>query len=121
VYGVVPWLSWLFWLFPAAAAAACKITQQFLSSKFIMGQWAQQALQHYDLGRVLEAHRLRRPPLGWPWPDHEVAQHGGERVQRLQEHRCQILPLPISRYRFKFQSNLVWDSIKSISNFCFQF
>jgi hypothetical protein len=26
-----------------------------------------------------------------------------------------------SRYRFKFQSNLVWDSIKSISNFCFQF
>jgi hypothetical protein len=25
------------------------------------------------------------------------------------------------RYRFKFQSNLVWDSIKSISNFCFQF
>jgi hypothetical protein len=24
-------------------------------------------------------------------------------------------------YRFKFQSNLVWDSIKSISNFCFQF
>ena len=34
---------------------------------------------------------------------------------------CQILPLPISRYRFKFQSNLVWDSIKSISNFCFQF
>jgi hypothetical protein len=23
------------------------------------------------------------------------------------------------RYRFKFQSNLVWDSIKSISNFCF--
>jgi hypothetical protein len=27
----------------------------------------------------------------------------------------------ISRYRFKFQSNLVWDSIKSISNFCFQF
>ena len=35
--------------------------------------------------------------------------------------RCQILPLPICRYRFKFQSNLVWDSIKSISNFCFQF
>jgi hypothetical protein len=34
---------------------------------------------------------------------------------------CQILPLPFSRYRFKFQSNLVWDSIKSISNFCFQF
>jgi hypothetical protein len=34
---------------------------------------------------------------------------------------CQILPLPISRYRSKFQSNLVWDSIKSISNFCFQF
>jgi hypothetical protein len=34
---------------------------------------------------------------------------------------CQILPLPISRYRFKFQSNLVCDSIKSISNFCFQF
>jgi hypothetical protein len=34
---------------------------------------------------------------------------------------CQILPLPISRYRFKFQSNLVWDSIRSISNFCFQF
>jgi hypothetical protein len=34
---------------------------------------------------------------------------------------CQILPLPICRYRFKFQSNLVWDSIKSISNFCFQF
>jgi hypothetical protein len=34
---------------------------------------------------------------------------------------CQIFPLPISRYRFKFQSNLVWDSIKSISNFCFQF
>jgi hypothetical protein len=33
----------------------------------------------------------------------------------------QILPLPISSYRFKFQSNLVWDSIKSISNFCFQF
>jgi hypothetical protein len=26
---------------------------------------------------------------------------------------CQILPLPICRYRFKFQSNLVWDSIKS--------
>jgi hypothetical protein len=25
------------------------------------------------------------------------------------------------RYRFKFQSNLVWDSIKPISNFCFQF
>jgi hypothetical protein len=23
--------------------------------------------------------------------------------------------------RFKFQSNLVWDSIKSMSNFCFQF
>ena len=35
--------------------------------------------------------------------------------------QCQILPLPISRYRFKFQSNFVWDSIKSISNFCFQF
>jgi hypothetical protein len=31
----------------------------------------------------------------------------------------QILPLPISRYRFKFQSNLVCDSIKPISNFCF--
>ena len=26
-----------------------------------------------------------------------------------------------TRVRFKFQSNLVWDSIKSISNFCFQF
>ena len=25
------------------------------------------------------------------------------------------------RYRFKFQSNLVWESIKSISNFYFQF
>jgi hypothetical protein len=25
------------------------------------------------------------------------------------------------RYRLKFQSNLVWDSIKPISNFCFQF
>jgi hypothetical protein len=35
--------------------------------------------------------------------------------------KCQILPLPISRYRFKFQSNLVWISIKSMSNFCFQF
>ena len=34
---------------------------------------------------------------------------------------CQISPLPISHYRSKFQSNLVWDSIKSISNFCFQF
>jgi hypothetical protein len=34
---------------------------------------------------------------------------------------CQILPLPSCRYRFKFQSNLVWDSIKSISNFYFQF
>jgi hypothetical protein len=34
---------------------------------------------------------------------------------------CQILPLPISRYRFNFQSNLIWDSIKSISNFCFEF
>ena len=34
---------------------------------------------------------------------------------------CQIFPLPISRYRFKFQSELGWDSIKSISNFCFQF
>jgi hypothetical protein len=31
------------------------------------------------------------------------------------------LPLPISRYRFKFQSNLVWGSIKPISTFCFQF
>jgi hypothetical protein len=31
--------------------------------------------------------------------------------------RCQILP----RYRFEFQSNLVWDLIKPISNFCFQF
>jgi hypothetical protein len=25
---------------------------------------------------------------------------------------CQILPLPISRYRFKFQSTFLWDSIK---------
>jgi hypothetical protein len=32
---------------------------------------------------------------------------------------CQILPLPISRYRFKFQSDLVWDLIQPISNFCF--
>jgi hypothetical protein len=24
---------------------------------------------------------------------------------------CQILPRPISRCRFKFQSNLIWDSI----------
>jgi hypothetical protein len=30
--------------------------------------------------------------------------------------RCQF-----SRYRFKFRSNLVWDSMKPISNFCFQF
>ena len=35
--------------------------------------------------------------------------------------KCQILPATDSRYRFKFQSNLVWDSIKPISNFCFQF
>jgi hypothetical protein len=48
----------------------------------------------------------------------EVRHQLGEVVLRP---RCQILPLPISRYRFKFQSNLVWDSIKSISNFCFQF
>jgi hypothetical protein len=35
---------------------------------------------------------------------------------------CQILPLPISRYRFKFQSNLVWDSIKNQSaTFAFNF
>jgi hypothetical protein len=42
-------------------------------------------------------------------------------VPRALVHLCQILPLPISRYRFKFQSNLVLDSIKSISNLCFQF
>ena len=30
---------------------------------------------------------------------------------------CQILPLPISHYRFTFQSNLVWDLIKPICNF----
>jgi hypothetical protein len=29
--------------------------------------------------------------------------------------------LLISRYRFKFQSNLVWDLIKPISNFNFKF
>jgi hypothetical protein len=34
---------------------------------------------------------------------------------------CQILPPPISRYQFKFQSNLVWDLIKPKSNFCFRF
>jgi hypothetical protein len=34
-------------------------------------------------------------------------------LRRLRcSNSCQILPLPISRYRFKFQSNLVWDSIK---------
>jgi hypothetical protein len=42
-------------------------------------------------------------------------------VRASRTSECQILPLPISRYRFKFQSNLVWDSIKSMSNFCFQF
>jgi hypothetical protein len=34
---------------------------------------------------------------------------------------CQIVPLPTPLYRFKFQSNLIWDSIKPISNFCFRF
>jgi hypothetical protein len=34
---------------------------------------------------------------------------------------CAVLHVRFCRYRFKFQSNLVWDSIKSISNFCFQF
>jgi hypothetical protein len=33
--------------------------------------------------------------------------------------QCQILPLPIPRYRLKFQINLVWDLIKPISNFAF--
>jgi hypothetical protein len=34
-------------------------------------------------------------------------------------HPCQILPLPISRCRFKFQRDWVWDLIKPISNFAF--
>ena len=50
-------------------------------------------------------------------------------VLRVEEHlirvvaapppQCQILPLPIPRYRLKFQINLVWDLIKPISNFAF--
>jgi hypothetical protein len=40
---------------------------------------------------------------------------GGERLLPWQLH------VRFCRYRFKLQSNLVWDSIKSISNFCFQF
>jgi hypothetical protein len=46
----------------------------------------------------------------------------GRRAVLPLQLQCQILPLPISRYHsFKFQSNLVWDSIKPISNCCFQF
>jgi hypothetical protein len=45
---------------------------------------------------------------------------GGQRYRSC-GLRCQILPLPVSSYRFKFQSNLVWDSIKSITTFAFNF
>jgi hypothetical protein len=37
----------------------------------------------------------------------------------LQCPRLDGWPLPISRYRFKFQSNLVWNLIKPISNLAF--
>jgi hypothetical protein len=40
---------------------------------------------------------------------------GSHNAQPAQTH------VRFCRYRFEFQSNLVWDSIKSISNFCFQF
>jgi hypothetical protein len=64
------------------------------------GKWG-----HAGSLRMKRSHSLVEPPtLRLPGP-----------------HTCQILPLPICRYRFKFQSNLFWDSIKSISNFCFQF
>ena len=54
-------------------------------------------------------------------PDRQQRHRHGLLRHAPLSHACQILPLPISSYRFKFQSNLVWDSIKSISNFCFQF
>jgi hypothetical protein len=35
---------------------------------------------------------------------------------------CQIFPRPICRYRFRFQSNLVWNLIKPVCNwFSLQF
>jgi hypothetical protein len=53
------------------------------------------------------------------------SRHSGapqRRVRRVQlRPACQILPLPTPATDFKLQSNLVWDLIKPISNFCFQF
>jgi hypothetical protein len=55
----------------------------------------------------------------------------GELVRHARQHRsqdalalrrrCQIYPLPICRYRFPIQSNLVWNLIKPVSNFAFNF
>jgi hypothetical protein len=51
---------------------------------------------------------------------HRRQLHGGVLSPPPSLRRCRQ-DVRFCRYRFKFQSNLVWDSIKSISNFCFQF
>ena len=52
------------------------------------------------------------------WLVEKVAELGGASLLPLLTDRS-----PEVRFRFKFQSNLVWEfgnSVKSISNFCFQ-
>jgi hypothetical protein len=55
-------------------------------------------------------------------PDSVLKSLGGGHMTYPQIQMVRLPPdVRFCRYRFKFQSNLVWDSIKSISNFCFQF
>jgi hypothetical protein len=110
---------------PASAAAAAAAAAVALAAG------PQQATRQHARGRAAGAVRPRAQPAAQRAAVvAAVANRGGgraagERAPGRGEggaaKRCQILPLPICRYRFKFQSNLVWDSIKSISNFCFQF